>query len=87
MCITHFPFHQDLKGEMLHICKIQNVLFPFLFPIETDKLPGKLHQHFYRLQTGRKQKWKLLFFHGKIPGANLLQNSLRTFTNGLHLLF
>ena len=66
------PLNQNFQRKMLHVRKVQNIFFPLLLSIHTDKFPGKLHQHFYRLPAGFQKHWKFLLLYGKIPCSNIL---------------
>ena len=47
----HEPLNQDFQRKKCSMSVKSRIFFPF-FSIHTDKFPGKLHQHFYRLSFG-----------------------------------
>ena len=79
------PLNQNFQRKMLHVRKVQNIFFPLLLSIHTDKFPGKLHQHFHRLPAAFQKKRQFLFTHSKIPASQILQNILLVFPKCLYL--
>ena len=63
------PFfcHEDLKGKMLHICKIDDIFFPLLFSKAVHKFLCKADQDFHRLSAAKDCLCRLFQTLRKIP--------------------
>ena len=60
-----FPAKQDIQGIMLHIRKVNNLLFLLFFPHAPVKLKHQINQYPHRLPAGSSLTQDNLQGHGK----------------------